>query len=1157
MKAQLLCDSIARQFYARTVVESGKSGFDPGATLEIKRKDNQLWFLIRRADELHTITVPIPFMKNGIQLIMQNDVTRSVCNYFIREENIELDYFAIIGRILTGNAMSILPTQIKKRTSFIQQIAYSFKNENTSIIIYNLQRAINEVINRMPLHETDMNSLIMNQRLVIIDPEFEAIENPTERLQYQIDKAKEFFPRGWTPIGLSDGTLSDKNYTLKVDIRKITPFGMRYHNPQRNLYSTLGMKGDEVPLVRSESIQKLMKMGVTRKGWNLTTLFADIPDVFEDQIVVDKSHLDKYVTYTKRYQIFGEVLVSVGDSLKHGQIMGKSPDGQPNFFKIICEEAKVLAVKEAETNVGGRPVKMHNVIVEYRRYFKDGFKFTNMHGNKGVIRMMDLGYAVDPRTGEHRKVDVIVSAKSIKKRKNYGQLLEALLNVINEDKPFVVQKASATKLSAYERTSRRGNEDVYEDVKPSTFQKTSKISAYLKTSLRGNEEEYVHETAKPYKTFVVPDDFEVSMETIQNRLEKEGLPRDGMWECNTYAGKVTGIVGTVFWGVTKTPEEALWNDGVTTRTNNKELRTAGLKFSTVEFRSITTRFGKDNAILDEIMSYSQGSDMLNEELNILRSKRAEIQPGKRVVNASTIKPVDQTYGTIVPEAAIKGTVVDEEFIQEGFVLRLPVWYQVLTDHDGEVDFEGPPQQMSGETIKMYKSIKTFQDVYIPSGDLRKCWRHDAGDFGLSVYGVLINNLVVMCHRYAAEPNEVNTKQLYGAIRTYFGRVASIMGTKRGDISTYAMAVRYPYSGKATATLSTTLPKNTIEIHRNMADEIRVKNGDIILAERFPCLGFMSVRPQKIRITDDPMCKYTIRVSGNSLVSQGLDFDGDVEFIASFHTPEAKALLLKEWTNPNKSCYEVILKLNDKAGKPHFKNIGLDEYDISPFEDLTNDHHALLVERATGVKSHTGPVIALAYNLMRIVEHSDVKDNQKTNVAIEVFLDRVGNSVFQQKHGIEKSLHDVVIESICRADVETLVENGFNRETTTMICNLITEKAAALGIHDLDRFHENAKKRGGNLITFIVRNQNKIYFASRANLEGCKLLDHLEADAVDVPSKMFKWSLTGISKRIKTSLEEHVDADLLSKIKNKAVSSTCGKMFEALDIMFGMKECTAV
>ncbi len=1140
-EAHLLGDSIARQFFARTVVEGRKSGFDPGATLEIKHEYNKMWFIIRRANELHSITVPIPFVRNGVLLITQNDVTRAVCNYFMKEEDSELEYLAVIGRILTGNAMSVLPATIKKRTSFIQQIAYSFKNENTSIIVYNLQRAINEIVNRMPLHETEMNSLIMNQRLIIIDPEFDVIESPTERLQYQIDKAVEFFPRGWTPIGLADGNLADKNYTLKVNIRKITPFGMKYHNPQRNLYQTLGMKGDELPLIRSESMQKLMKMGVTRKGWNLTTLFADIPDVFKDQIMVDVSHKDKYVTYTKRYQIFGEMLVAVGESLRRGQVIGKSPDGQSNFFKIICDKAKVIAIRKAKSNVGGRPIEMHNVIVEYRRYFKDGFKFNNMHGNKGVIRMAKLGYAIDPRTGTKRKIDVIVSGKSIKERGNYGQIFEALLNVIHEDEP-----------SAFWRTSLRSNEESY------TTRKNDKTSAFWKTSLRGNEETHVNEESVPrgftlpYKTYIVPDNYEVPMETIQNRLEKEGIPRDGKWECDTYVGKISGVVGTIFWGITKTPEEALWDDGVTTRRNNKELRIAGLKFSTVEFRSINTRFGRDNPIIDEIMSYSQGSDVLNEGLNVLRSKKAETPAGKVIVDASAVKPVDQTHGTIVPESVIKGTIVDENYLQEGFVLRLPVPYQVLIDHNGEVDFEGPPQQLTGETIGMYKSIKTFQDVYIPSGELRKCWRHDTGDYGLSVYGVLVNNLIVMCNRYIIEPNEINTRMLYGSIRTYFGRVAMMMGSKRGEISTLGMAVRYPYSAKATATLSNTLPKNTIEIHRSMAKELRVNTGDVVLVERFPCLGFMSVRPQKIRITDDIMCKFTIRVSGNNLVSQNLDFDGDVIFLASFHTPRAKALLLKEWTNPNKTCYEVIKQLNEKSGKPYFRNMGLEEYNIKPFKDVTNEEHAVLVERATGVKSHTGPVIALAYNLMRIVEHSDVKNNQKTNVAVEVFLDKVGNSVFKQKHGV-KSLHDIVVEAVCKAEIEILVEHGFDRETTTMICKLITEKAAALGVHDLAAFHESAKKRGGNLITFIVRNQNKIYFASRANLEGCKLLDHLEADAVDVPSKMFKWALAGKAKNVKTPLEEHVDADTLAKIKSKDLASTCKTLLQTIDFMLDTTE----
>jgi hypothetical protein len=330
----------------------------------------------------------------------------------------------------------------------------------------------------------------------------------------------------------------------------------------------------------------------------------------------------------------------------------------------------------------------------------------------------------------------------------------------------------------------------------------------------------------------------------------------------------------------------------------------------------------------------------------------------------------------------------------------------------------------------------------------------------------------------------------------------------------------------------------------MAKQLNVRTGDVVLAERFPCLGFMSIRPQKVQVTDDPLCRFTIRVSGNSLGSLSLDFDGDVLFLASFHTPEAKEMLLKEWTNPNKSCYDVIKDLNQKAGAPRTQSLNLQDYNLSAFEPLTAETNAILVERATGVKSHTGPVIALAYNIMRILENSDIKDNQKTNVAVEVFLDRVGNSVFKQKHGI-KSLHDIVVGAICTGDVETLVENGFARGTSTVICNVLRTKGAELGVKDIKSYHEwTVRNKRSKLINRIVREQNRIYFASRSQLGACSLLKCLEAEEVDCPSKMFKWTLSGKAERIETELEKVMDAKFgISSIKEEGIRSVCNSIWE--------------
>jgi len=439
-KVELLCGSIREQFYNRAVAEGRKRNTDFGITLDIGQKEDEIWLTFTKGEESHVATVPIPFIQNGVTFISNNGVRRAVCNYFLEEGQVELDFFAIMHEIICGEPIGIIPDNLVKKGPYIQQVVYGFNSGNASTVIYNFQRAINEVVNRMPVHETDMNSWVMNQRLIIVDPAFDEIQDPKERLDYQIEKSRRYFPKGWTPIGLADGALADRNYTLKYDIRKLTPFGLRHHNPQRNLYSTLGMKGDELPRVRSKSMQELLDMGLTRKGWNLFTAFVDIPDVFEDQIMVDESHSGKFINYRRRYSCFGNLMVRVGDSLKHRQVLSVTDDEEKILFDTVADKAWVEEIIETESNIGGAPVKTYYVIVGYRRHLKDGTKITNLHGNKGVIRLKKLGHAIDPKTGEVRKIDVLVSAKSIKKRKNFGQLFEALANVVmDEDEVKIVE----------------------------------------------------------------------------------------------------------------------------------------------------------------------------------------------------------------------------------------------------------------------------------------------------------------------------------------------------------------------------------------------------------------------------------------------------------------------------------------------------------------------------------------------------------------------------------------------------------------------------------------------------------------------------------------------------------------------------------------------
>jgi len=1090
-RIQNLVASIESQFRNRTYVEGKKHGLDYGISLTTTiDATGNLWLAFTHGENQHCVTIPMPFFENGVQLIQQNEVIRAVCPFWIEQEQRELDYLAAMYDIILDKPIGLVSKELLKSTSYLQQVINGFKNGNASIIVYRFQKAINEVVNRMPLHETFMNSFIMNNRLMIIDPAFDDLQSPGERLFYQTEKAKKYFDRGWTAIGLSDGTLADKNYLLKTDLRLLSPFGWRYHNPQRNLYSTLGMKGDELPMVRSKSMQDLVDAGITRKGWNLFTAFVDIPDIFEDQIMVDESLVDKYATYERRYQVFGRLVVKQGARIKTGDVIGFSPDGEKHIFKLFCDHAKVAKISESRISVGGVDTPVYNVVIEYRRNFRDGFKITNLHGNKGVVRLAKLGYAIDPRTGEKRKLDVIVGAKTVGKRRNYGQIMEAIMNCcLDVDAP-----------------DRNG--------------------------------------------IVLQDDYHQDTKSVEEGLVRRGYRKDGTWDCDTYAGKVKAVCGTVFWGCIKTAEDQIWQDGATTARNGKEVRQAGLKFSHVEFRSLRTCFGEDSPIVDEIMSYAQGTENLSELVTMLRSKTGYAPEGKPVLDINSVRPMDQNGGTIVPGQFIGGTVVDEYFHPDGFLFQLPLAYQTLIDGQGEVVHEGSdlvyPTLSPEERAKVTENYVTDK-LYFPSGILRKCWRHDTGKFGLSEIGVIVNNVVVMSRRLVADPyTPLNHRLYYNALSMYFHKLAKMMGSKRGEVSTYAMAVRYPFSAKAVATLSTTLPKNVVEIHRDMANQMRVKNGDIVLAERFPCLGFMSVRVQKVRVTDDPMCKYVIRVSGNSLVSQNLDFDGDVLYLAALHTPAAKLALQKEWANPNQACHGEIKRLNERKGAPHVKEYTLQDFNISPFSDLTNEQHAAIVEKNTGVKAQTGPVIALTYNIMRIVENSDMDKSQKMRVAVEMFLEKAAQSVFEQKHG-GKSLYEIVIDGVCTADVEMLCEVGFKRGTTERLCALIVERAAAVGVFDLKKFHAFAKANGGsNVVSRIVKNQNRIYFASRSRLEGIALLKALDDPAVDIPSRMFKWVMAGKADQIKTFLDKVFTSEKVKGIKSERLRDACETLCDLVD-----------
>jgi len=948
-----------------------------------------------------------------------------------------VSYEQLISIFLSSNIEELFPEQGKR--NFLDKILYGFFKGRGRLAMSLCQRFLNlNLFNALPLSGTPMQDWAMNQRLMIFDSVFGTLR-PEEKLAYQRRKNELLFP--WSSIGLSDGAAAVKNYILQVELRKQTAFGVRHHNPIRNLYSTLGMKGPEPAYVVSESALELEKQGVVRGGWNWMTVFLDLPLTFEDQILVDKRHAGKTVSYHRSFTIHGEEEVDVGDNILKGRILGINEDESPVLFDIDCDHAKVLECKDGEVPFDGKAQPVRIVTLEVVYSFKEGFKITNQHGNKGIVRLFDLG-TVDV-AGVTVPIDVIVSAKSIQKRKNFGQVLEALATV------------------AADPTDGR---------------------------------------------IVVPDDCEVTMDQIVSTLRKAGVSEDGTFECQTPWGSFRTLAGFVHWGVIKTPEEQLWEGRDVWVENQRGLRTRGNKVSTIELKALTTLLGAGSKVVEEIMSYQQGVGEVREQLQILDGIRGNYREDLPVVEPDDFVYVPAGMGTFHEEERLVGTVADEVMFPKGCYLKLPFTLSVqipLERWKGQIE-EGIAGQNAYEGVD--GRTLEFDRILIPSSELRKPWKHPTGMMGLSDIATQLNQVLEGLDRMKF--GEIKKEQAAGLVFRYLHSVGRSLSLKTGKISQYLMAVRYPWSSKATATLGNDLELNWVEIHKDMAKDLKVQTGDYVLVERFPCLGFMSTRIQRVVVTDDPECKYVIRVSENSLVSMNLDFDGDVIYIMSFHTDAARMELAKNYHDPHPRVKEVLDRLNGRK-VPMTRTMSLPELGLRAFPTMTPEEHADLNATSLAVKIWTGPTIAFCYNMMRIVEGNIPYDDREGHINVEVFLDKVGNSVFSQKHGT-KSLREECVEAVCLADIDALIKIGFPTKETYQLCQIIREYAAKVGVRtdaDLRKHYQQHLEEGrSNIINTIVRRFHKAYFATRALLHPVDLLEHLETPPRDLVGHLIQRSL---------------------------------------------------
>jgi len=1027
--------AIIRQKFEQTFTNLNKYRDTPltlALETEVRGADeDQKLFLTFTSEELSlSLALPVPYRDVQGNLLIGHRVRRAVGTWHHRGQ--ELTYWQLMGFLLTENLEEAVP-ELGKRVQ-LERLVSGFGTDYGAMVFRDVEQVLHRFVNDLPLAGTAYEAWAMNQRVVFIDPEFEGL-TPKQALAYQQELNRTHYP--WTSLGLSDSSMV-RNYLLKADLRHYTPFGVRHHNPKRNLYQTLGMKGDQTPVVLTQSAKALAKQGVERTGWNFMTAFIDLPLNFEDQLIVDLRHLDKFTCEERRFVCFGEVQVHLGDDIAEGDVLSVEPDGKEIRYWAKADSNVVAELIDDTVLFNGTPRQVQVITVRTKHVFKEGVKFTNMAGNKGVATFADCGVMHDPVRGEVR-IDLIVSAKSVAKRKNYGQVLEALT-----------------------------------------------------TLMLGIDRERV-----------VADNASVSPVKLSQGLIERGYRSDGTVSVTTQWGAFQAICGWVFWGVIKNPEVQLWRKAEVMATDNRQLRTAGLKISHIELKALMTIFGPRNPVVNEILSHQQGLPDVLELLDCLAVLRGETFE-RPVLSWRSVKPVVQKEAYFHPAEAFIGTVVDAAVLAEGFALELP---RVCQAYIPTSEYDPPLIKVLPAGTDLSQAALSdgenvfFNKLLVPSTRLRNSWQHPTALWGMSDLGALLNTVVSACHR--VEAGDAEEEVLNRAIHNYFNFISTKLSTKRGEIATYALSVRYPHSAKATATLAHPgrLPENTLEIHENMARDLQVKSGDYVIAERFPCLGFKSMRPQRVQVTQDPQCENVIRVSANSLVSQNLDFDGDVLFLMSFQTGAARAALVQQFLNPNPMLQAYIQEANS-AKQPQTGALSLSDLDLTAFPALTVEDQVQIVSALTGIKRGTGSAVALAYNLMRIIEDKVGYGDVETNLALEVILDKVANSVFSQKHA-GTSLEERARAAICQANREEMARMGFPAHGSDRLCQIIREEAAELGVHDLEEHYRRHLERGNsNIINLIVRRKHRLYFLTRSNLHPIRLLEYLTTPPSDLVSHLW-------------------------------------------------------
>ena len=174
-KVENIINFVKSEFNSRIVLSFLKYNPTKKGSLTVDVHKTEILINLMLNGKTNIIEIPIPYIKDGIEFLSRNNVERPTCNYHHKETGREFAYLDIITELLFGSPNAVLPEGMHRSKSHTMQlIKYGYENDSLDYTVYSIQKQNNYFINKLPIHNTNMNSWVINRRITNIDKGYDS-----------------------------------------------------------------------------------------------------------------------------------------------------------------------------------------------------------------------------------------------------------------------------------------------------------------------------------------------------------------------------------------------------------------------------------------------------------------------------------------------------------------------------------------------------------------------------------------------------------------------------------------------------------------------------------------------------------------------------------------------------------------------------------------------------------------------------------------------------------------------------------------------------------------------------------------------------------------------------------------------------------------------